>query len=196
MNLGEKISAQRKNSGFSQELLAENAGISLRTIQRIEKNKSKPRPYTLKVIADALNIQMEELADEQNTTTESIAGTDSLPKINLINSSALSGILIPLFNIIVPFILWKLTKENPLVNEKGKKIISFQILWSLFSLLILLISHLLHYKITGEFITGRIPFVVIVYIAFLLINVFFIIKNSIQLKAEKTDIYPFTPNLF
>ena len=67
MNLGEKISLQRKNKGLSQELLAENCGISLRTIQRIENNKSKPRPYTLKVIADALNMQIEEFEQTANS---------------------------------------------------------------------------------------------------------------------------------
>lgn len=193
MNLGEKISLQRKNNGLSQELLAENCGISLRTIQRIENNKSKPRPYTLKVIADALNMQMEEF--EQNANSE-LPQDNSISKINLINSSALIGILIPSLNIIAPALLWSLNKENLLVNEKGKKIISFQILWFLFSLATLLVSHFLHYKITGEFISGRVPIVIVVYILLLLINVFFIIKNSIRLKTENTEIYSFFPNLF
>tara|TARA_R110002012_G_scaffold322087_1_gene555019 strand:+ start:62271 stop:62852 length:582 start_codon:yes stop_codon:yes gene_type:complete len=193
MNLGEKIILERKNKGLSQELLAENCGISLRTIQRIENNKSNPRPYTLKVIADALNIQVEQL--EQNDNSES-AKDYSLSKINLINSSALLGVLIPLLNIIVPVIFWRLNKENPLVNEKGRKIISFQIMWFLFSLLILLTTHFLHYKITGEFITGRVSILFVVYILLLLINVFFIIKNTIRLKKENTEIYPFFPNLF
>ena len=193
MNLGEKISLQRKNKGFSQELLAENCGISLRTIQRIENNKSKPRPYTLKVIAAALNMQIDHL--EQNANTE-LANDYYLSKINLINSSALLGVLIPLLNIIAPVLFWWLNKENPLVNEKGRKVISFQIIWFLFSLLILFITHFLHYKITGQFISGRVPIVIAVYIVLLLINVFFIIKNSIRLKKENSEIYPFFPNLF
>ena len=193
MNLGEKISSQRKTKGFSQELLAEKCGVSLRTIQRIENNKSKPRPYTLKVIADALNMQMEQL--EQNTDIK-LAKDYPLSKINLINSSALLGVLIPLLNIIAPVIFWRLNKENPLVDEKGRKVISFQILWFLFSLLFLFITHFLHYKITGEFISGRIPFVIVIYIILLLINVFFIIKNTLRLKKENTEIYPFFPNLF
>ena len=193
MNLGEKISLQRKNKGFSQELLAENCGISLRTIQRIENNKSKPRPYTLKVIAAALNMQIDQL--EQNANTE-LANDYYLSKINLINSSALLGVLIPLLNIIAPVLFWWLNKENPLVNEKGRKVISFQIIWFLFSLLILFITHFLHYKITGQFISGRVPIVIAVYIVLLLINVFFIIKNSIRLKKENSEIYPFFPNLF
>lgn len=193
MNLGEKISLQRKNKGLSQELLAENCGISLRTIQRIENNKSKPRPYTLKVIADALNMQMEHL--EQSANSE-LAKDNSISKINLINTSALLGVLIPLSNIIAPVLFWRLNRQDVLVNEKGRKVISFQILWFLFSLLILLTTHFLHYKITGEFISGRIPMVIVVYIVLLLVNVFFIIKNSIRLRTENTEIYPFFPNLF
>lgn len=193
MNLGEKISLQRKNKGLSQELLAEICGISLRTIQRIENNKSQPRPYTLKVIADALNMQMEQL--EQNVNSE-LANDNSISKINLINTSALLGILIPLINIIAPILFWRLNRQNPLVNEKGKKVISFQIMWFILSLFILLTTHFLHYTITGEFISGRIPIVIVVYILLLSINVFFVIKNSIKLKAENTEIYPFSPNLF
>lgn len=192
MTLGEKISLLRKNKGFSQELLADNCGISLRTIQRIENNKSTPRPYTLKVIADALDLPIEQLELTANIELPK----ESLSKINLINSSALLGVLIPFFNIIAPVILWRLNKENPLVSEKGKKIISFQILWFLFSLSILCATHFLHYKITGQLITGRIPIVVIAYIPLLLLNVFYIIKNSIRLKEENTEIYPSTPNLF
>ncbi len=193
MNLGEKISSQRRIKGLSQELLAENCGISLRTIQRIENNKSIPRPYTLKVIADALNIQMEQL--QQNANSKS-AKDYSLSKINLINSSALLGVLIPLLNIIAPVLFWRLNKEDALVNEKGRKIISFQIIWLLFSLLILFATHFLHYKITGEFITGRVPMVIVVYIVLLLINVFFIIKNTLRLKRGNPEIYPSFPTLF
>lgn len=193
MNLGEKISLQRKNKGLSQELLAENCGISLRTIQRIENNKSKPRPYTLKVIAEALNMQIEQLEESFNSE---LAKDKAIAKINLINTSALLGVLIPLLNIIAPVFLWRLNRQNPLVNEKGRKVISFQILWFLFSLLILLTTHFLNYKITGEFISGRVPMVSVVYILLLLINVFFIVKNSIKLKTENTEIYSFFPNLF
>jgi XRE family transcriptional regulator, regulator of sulfur utilization len=193
MTLGEKISLQRKNKGLSQELLAENCGISLRTIQRIENNKSTPRPYTLKVIADTLTIQMEQLELIANSE---LPKESFLSKIKLINSSALLGTLIPLLNVIAPIILWWRNKENPLVNEKAKKIISFQILWLLFSLAILIATHFLHYKITGEFITGRIPIVVIVYILLLLLNVVFIISNTIRLTKENLEIYSFAPNLF
>ncbi len=196
MKLGKKIRLERKNKGLSQELLAENSRVSLRTIQRIENNASKPRPYTLKLIANALNIEVTELIEEQNSDSKSPTGTDSISKINLINSSALLGCIIPVFNIIAPVIFWKLNKHNLIVNEKGKRIISFQILWFLFSILVLFAVHLINYKITGEFVKGRLPIVVLIYGLLLFVNVFFIIRTSNQLKKSQTEIYPFTPNLF
>lgn len=191
MTLGEKISLHRKSKGFSQELLAENCGISIRTVQRIESGQTTPRPYTLKVIADFLDLPEEKL----EFTTNPELPKEYLSKINLINSSALLGILVPFLNIIIPTILWRQNKDDLLVNQKGRKVISFQILWLIFSLTILSVTHFLHYKITGEFVTGRIPMVVIAYIILLMINVYFIIKNAIRLKEENTEIYPSIPNL-
>lgn len=196
MNLGEKISRERKRKGFSQELLAENAGISLRTIQRIENNRSVPRPFTLKAIADALEIEISELAAEPHTASEPVINSDSLLKIKLINSSALLGIILPLFNMIMPVIFWKRYKADSLVNEKGKKIISFQMFWFFFSLLVLAIIQFLQIIFTGQVISGRLPLVVGIYIILLTVNMFFIIKNSMLLRKGTTDIYPFIPNLF
>ncbi|QBR12777.1 helix-turn-helix domain-containing protein [Sphingobacterium sp. CZ-2] len=191
MTLGEKISLQRKSKGFSQESLADNCGISIRTVQRIENGQTTPRPYTLKVIADFLDLPEEKLEFKTNPELPK----ENLSKINLINSSALLGILIPFLNIIIPTILWRQNKDNLLVNQKGRKVISFQILWFIFSLTILLVTHFLHYKITGQFVSGRIPMVVIAYIILLMINVYFIIKNATRLKEQNTEIYPSIPNI-
>ena len=201
MTLGEQISTQRKIKGFSQELLAEKCGTSLRTIQRIENNKSKPRPYTLKVIADTLNIKMEDLAQninseqEANIAPELETNDNYLSKISLINSSALFGILFPFLNLIAPTLFWKLNNKNSLVSEKGKKVINFQILWSLFSLLILVIAFLC-FKITGVFIFRGISIEFIVYLFLLVVNVLFVIKNSFRLNKGNTNIYTSIPNLF
>ena len=57
----DKLITQRKLQGLSQDKLAEKAGISIRTLQRIEKNEVNPQPYTLGCLADALGIQIEDL---------------------------------------------------------------------------------------------------------------------------------------
>lgn len=191
MTLGEIISLQRKSKGFSQELLAEYCGISIRTVQRIENNKTIPRPYTLKVITDVLNLPELKI----NVTSKPEIPEECLSKIITINSSSLICVLVPLLNIIIPTILWWYNKENHLINQKGRKVISFQILWVFFSLLILFTTHFFHYKIAGEFVIGRIPVVLITYIILLMVNVFFILKNAMRLNEENTEIYPWIPNL-
>ena len=200
MTLGKKISTQRKIAGLSQELLAEKCGITLRTVQRIENDKSIPRPYTLKVIADTLNLKITDFEtsfnSKQATTTlpEQITNNGSLAKITLINSSALLGILFPFLNLIAPTIFWKLNNKNPLIGEKGKRIINFQILWTLFSILVLLIAFL-YFKVTGVFVFRGISIEFLVYLFLLMVNAFFIIGNSIQLNKGNTNIYRYFPNL-
>ena len=46
--LGKRLKELRNRKGLSQEQLAEDSCLSLRTIQRIEKNETVPRGDTLK----------------------------------------------------------------------------------------------------------------------------------------------------
>ena len=61
--LGKQIKELRNKQGLSQELLAENSGLSLRTIQRIENGETEPRGDTLKRLAGTLNIAPDDLLD-------------------------------------------------------------------------------------------------------------------------------------
>lgn len=60
-SLGKKISISRKEKKLSQEVLADLAKVNLRTIQRIENNENIPRPITLKLICDVLDLDQEEI---------------------------------------------------------------------------------------------------------------------------------------
>ena len=196
MKLGEKIILLRKNKSISQESLAESSGISLRTIQRIENGESIPRPYTLKTIAQALEVNVEELsfAEEEKSNTDT--DHEAFNALRLIDSSTLIVLVLPLFNIIIPFIIWYKSKKNVIVNNMGKQIISFQILWSIVCLFLLIITPVVHYKLTGSFVNGRISPLFLVYLSMLLINIICILFTSIKLKKEKLSIYPFVPSLF
>jgi transcriptional regulator with XRE-family HTH domain/uncharacterized Tic20 family protein len=57
----ERILAIRKSKGFSQELLAEQSGVSLRTIQRVEQGETVPRGHTMQALATALDVPLEAL---------------------------------------------------------------------------------------------------------------------------------------
>ena len=56
----EKVKKRRHDNGFSQELLAKASGLSLRTIQRVEKD-GKASPETQLALAATFNISPKEL---------------------------------------------------------------------------------------------------------------------------------------
>ncbi|MCD0490066.1 helix-turn-helix domain-containing protein [Pedobacter sp. MC2016-14] len=126
--LGEKIKALRLRNGLSQEELAERAQLSLRTIQRIESGETAPRGDTLIRLAAALKVDTEALTD---TTLNEVEAEDRR-FLALLNLSALSFIIFPLLGIIVPLILWILKRDEiEGVDETGKKILNFQVSWSI-----------------------------------------------------------------
>jgi len=61
MNIGSNIKAIRKRKGITQKALAEKTGLAVRTIQDFEYNKINPKLETLLKIADALQVQPDEL---------------------------------------------------------------------------------------------------------------------------------------
>jgi transcriptional regulator with XRE-family HTH domain len=60
-SLAKKLKGFRALRGMSQEYLAEESRVSLRTVQRIENNESKPTGETIKRISTALGIEINEL---------------------------------------------------------------------------------------------------------------------------------------
>jgi transcriptional regulator with XRE-family HTH domain len=60
-NLAKKLKEFRTLRGMSQEYLAEESRVSLRTIQRIENEESVPTGETIKRIAVALDVELNEL---------------------------------------------------------------------------------------------------------------------------------------
>jgi transcriptional regulator with XRE-family HTH domain len=194
MSLGEKINQLRKSKGISQELLAENSHISLRTIQRIESGTSLPRPYTVKAIADALEIPVEELSSVESTQQPT---DEALAVLRLINLSALVVFILPVGNILVPLLIWRKNKDLPLVNIIGKKIISFQILWTLVTFLVAISAHSILISLTRSVSIGRLPpTIFLVYFILLTVNFILIVRSAILLGKEKTEIYSFVPTLF
>ncbi len=60
-NLAKNLKKLRAIRGMSQEYLADESRVSLRTIQRIENNESKPTGETIKRIGVALDVKLTEL---------------------------------------------------------------------------------------------------------------------------------------
>ena len=189
----EKLRKYRKVKGLSQEGLSEVSGISVRTIQRLEMGLSNGSPYTLKSLAKALDIENADLLTEEAKFITS--KPDEVGKLRLMNLSALSIILLPLGNIILPTLTFWKYKSDVKVNTDGRKVLSFQLLWILFTICFLLIGSLILTLLFPPFRGSRIPAYLLLYFVSVLLNVFFTIQATIQLNDGKPFLN-FVPKIF
>jgi transcriptional regulator with XRE-family HTH domain len=67
MEFGERLKELRTSLNYSQKELSEKTGLTLRTIQRIENNEVKPSLHSLKVIGDALEVNLSEYVSKSET---------------------------------------------------------------------------------------------------------------------------------
>ncbi len=125
------LKTQREKRNLTQEELAEKSGVSVRTIQRIESG-IEPKGQTLKLLAEALNVH-EKLLKYPEKEPPAINYT----LIKIINLSSLPLSVLPPFNIFVPVFIMFLGKQ---FNDLTKQLISLQIIWTLLSFVIFMLS--------------------------------------------------------
>lgn len=82
-SIAKKIVEIRIAKGLSQEDLANQSQINVRTIQRIEQNETVPRGKTLLLISEALNIDISDLRESVNTNNLNVPNID-LPRIVIV----------------------------------------------------------------------------------------------------------------
>lgn len=122
--IAKRVKELRKRNGISQELLAENSGLSLRTVQKIENEETQPTGDSIKRLSSALNVTPNELIDWQIIEDNNV--------LLLLNLSQLGFIAFPLLGILIPLIIWTSKKDKIKdVDQVGKKILNFQISWTL-----------------------------------------------------------------
>ena len=71
-SIAKKLVYQRKLKGYTQEELSEKTQVTIRTIQRIEKGDVNPHLQTVKLLAAALNVEVEDLLVLENPKEEII----------------------------------------------------------------------------------------------------------------------------
>jgi transcriptional regulator with XRE-family HTH domain len=192
MKTDSHLALLRKSKGMSQEALAEASGLSLRAVQRIEGGETSPRPHTIKVIAQALDVQVGELAAKLNSTSANSVDEGTLHALRLVNFSAMSGLIIPLANVFVPILLAR-RYENLKEDLSYKRIVSFQAIWSLATTLTVVFTFLLLKLFTQTVAFGKAPPpVLLTYVVMVLLNVYFTIKSTFQLRSC-TAIYGWVP---
>jgi len=189
-NPGKKIKDLRNSKGLSQEELAEQAQISLRTVQRIENDETEARGDTLKRLAFALGTNIEYLTQVMDNFNDTIPEYDKNLLIR-INLSALSFILFPPLGIIIPLVLRRLNKSLlPPKNKSFKRLISVQICWFVMLMTVLGIFYLraiLHLPgilnlNSGELMLLSIPI-------FYIVNVAYIVLSTIMIYFRQQLIY-------
>jgi transcriptional regulator with XRE-family HTH domain len=149
-----RITALRKSQGLSQEALAEQSGVSLRTIQRVEQGDTLPRGHTMQALATALGVALADLRLQlEPEATPVLAAPEPAPTaapaalpadpdfLQWLNLSALSFLVLPLLNLVVPWLLWRSRRHRVAhVAELGRRILGFQVLWQVATFFLMLLA--------------------------------------------------------
>jgi transcriptional regulator with XRE-family HTH domain len=179
-HLAIRLKELRNQKGLSQEVLADESSLSLRTIQRIENGETNPTGDTLQRLSNALNVNPDELIDW------SIKEDNKY--LTFLNLSALTFLFFPMLGILVPFILWSSKKDKiKNINKLGKDLINFEITWTLTLFFIPFLIFLFTKIGLLESLTLSIIFTIIG--VMYLINLIFILINALRINNEKEVIY-------
>ena len=172
----EKLIELRKLKGYSQEKLAEKAGVNIRTLQRLEKTDVNPQPHTLKILADALEVSID---DFMTTPAEDMP--TQMPA--LMHFSGLSGTFIPFGNVLVPFVFWLyIKKQFPELDSHAKQVVNFHLSMTLYIFLTMILF----------FIVEMLYSLLILSILLGLCTLIFSIYNGFRVLKNLTPIYPLT----
>ena len=112
-SISKNLVYQRKLKGYTQEELSEKTQVTVRTIQRIEKGEVTPHLQTVKLLATALHIEVEDLIPLENPKEESM----QIKWLLLFHGTPILGLVLPLCNILFPLFLWIHKREdNTIIN--------------------------------------------------------------------------------
>jgi transcriptional regulator with XRE-family HTH domain len=189
-----KLKAIREQNNLTQEELSEKSKISVRTIQRIEAG-TEPKGYTLKTLAQALEIQESALlqdipqeipeADEVEIKVEEepIPIPVNYSYIKIINLSSLLFTLLPPLNIFVPLLLMFTMKQR---NSLVRQIISVQIIWTIMAPIVFML---------GIFLKPGPKLTLVLMIIIILSNIFVILRNAAEIDRYKKLYYRLNFNM-
>jgi len=192
MDISAKLKTLRRDKGFSQEGLAERSRISIRTIQRIEKGLSVGSAFTLNSLAKALGVETKELISQESSNQP--LGLDNTDWLKLMNLSTLGVVVVPLSNIFIPAIIFWKTRNQEAVNRYGRRILSFQILWTLVTMVLMMIVPVILLLLFKPLQGGGIPLALPVYFISVILNVCVTIRIALAINAE-SNVMETIPNI-
>ena len=180
MKTGDKVKELRLRHGFSQEELAKQTQLSLRTVQRLEQGETEAQGDTLRRLARVFELKPAELIGQI-----AVAENNLVPILNL---SALSFIIYPALGFIVPLVLWYFKRDGSKeLDEAGKRLVNFQATWTLAVATVYsigMLSKVLH--IGGAF--SLYLYLILPYL-FYTVNFIFIVVNTVRSRNLKAVVY-------
>jgi transcriptional regulator with XRE-family HTH domain len=140
---GKKIFDLRIRRGWTQEDLADNAGVTVRTIQRIETGATQPRLYTLKALASVLGTEVESLLHPDPATGQVSQASPAVEQagaapdpvlekqdnLYLLNLSSFLFLVIPFIHALLPYKIWR--RHRSTLYAPGRRIVLFQLKWTI-----------------------------------------------------------------
>lgn len=190
LEFGKQIAQRRQKLGYSQEELSHISGVSLRTIQRIEKQSVQPRGYTRRVLAESLQMEHSTLSEDPSSKA-----SEAMVQTRTLNTLGLLVILLPLISCFIQIMFWKKNQSILKSHPSAKKIVSFQMVWIIILVFSLAAVHVLTYLFTGQSVYGHFPIRLVVYSILLIINVFIILHTAIQLNQNSENVLSRVPSL-
>lgn len=176
-SISNRVKELRKNKGLTQEQLAEEAQLNLRTIQRIENNESTPRGDTLKRISDSLKVGENDVIGFQVREDRNV--------LLMMTLSQLSFLIFPVMGILVPMAIWIMKKDtDPEVDFEGKKLLNYQIFWTSIAFILLILffmAKLLHMPLAD-------PYILLIFILYI-VNILVISLNSFRISRGWNTLY-------
>ena len=167
----------REQAGFTQAELASRTGLSLRTIQRLESTNKEPKGHTLQVLSDEFQLTTVEFQNKFKNIEES--KNSDKTAIRFINLSVLTFLGIPFGNIIFPLILWYKKRNSQFVDEMGRRIVNFQIIFSAILSILLSIS-----PFVDRWLFGNSQLVLIILFVAYAINVLVVCTTALKVQRD------------
>ncbi|HAA11951.1 MAG TPA: hypothetical protein DCE41_09735 [Cytophagales bacterium] len=191
-SLGPQVVQARKAKAWSQEDLAEHSGISLRTIQRLERGQGNPRPYTLRQLRQVLELP-EATPQEITSDPEGLSDADRvrLHQLNLLSGLAL---LLPGLHLIAVWLLWRRRQNYSVPTSWGRKLFSVQLLWLVALLVAMLLTPIIT-SLVGQVSIGKVSVFFLVYLNLLLANLVMLIRHGIHIERGRLQYLEKVPNL-
>ncbi|MDW3193886.1 MAG: helix-turn-helix transcriptional regulator [Cytophagales bacterium] len=187
--LAEHLKQLRVKNGLTQEALADQSNVSLRTIQRIELGQVHPRNSTLSLIFESLGAEYPASEESDENSRRSIK------LLKVMNLLIILFMAIPIGNVLVTVTFLVVFFKKKMPSEPVRHMLSFQLLWSLTTLLLFFLGVFISNLVTGNAGNGQ-YIGLIIYVLCIAYNIYTLLRNTASLNSGAFKMSGPVPNFF